>query len=384
MNTATRSAREAQSRRFYAPDYRRRLRDAGTFSTLSASANVVLAALCDRANAAGVAWPAVETMARDYGLGESTVRRALGELVALGLVLAVRRAGKVSRYVLTTPKMGTGMSFQGAEDDVDPSRIGPPPLSNRAPIMTRDHDQDHQKQHDSAASGVVVVVDDLSNEELAAATPPADRREMDVDMIALLTPDLVDRAREIGLAPAKVNRYGAERVRGVLDALEAERARKVIGNPAGWAMKALAEDWELTGTARQCALPIASIAVAAARPPEGTRWAREKETGVKLEVFDVNDTRAQLAGGVAVPAHRWDAWEWFIDRDGQVLGAEDDGGAVTVADDAAAVEKRGALAWVAAWATIRSRTSIDLEAKLEAAGLTFNEWVAYRAAENRA
>jgi hypothetical protein len=78
LNAAHRPERQAQ--RWYAPDYRRRLRDAGAFRSLSTSAQVVLAALGDRANAAGVAWPAVETTARDYGIAESTVRRALGEL----------------------------------------------------------------------------------------------------------------------------------------------------------------------------------------------------------------------------------------------------------------------------------------------------------------
>lgn len=374
LNTATRSAREEQPRRFYAPDYRRRLRDAGALATISASANVVLAALCDRANAAGVAWPSVETIAKDYGLGESTVRRAIGELVAAGLVLAVRRAGKVSRYVLTAPKMDAPTSVKASENGVDPARIETSPLPHRAPIMANDHLHDHQEQHVSAV-GAEVVVDEIRPEENPAATPPVKASED--SMIALLTPDLVDRARAIGLGPAKVNRYGAERVRGVFDALEAERARKVIGNPAGWAMRALAENWELSKPDQQRVLPDRSIEADAARPPEGTRWAREKDTHVVLEVLDMNETRVQLAGGVAIPAHRWGAWEWLADHPDLGAQAESDLDASAMVDDPSAAEKRGALARVAAWATIRVRTEPELEAKLAAAGLTVEEWGAY-------
>lgn len=376
MNIATRSAREDHPRRFYAPDYRRRLRDAGALANISASANVVFAALCDRANAAGVAWPSAETIASDYGLGESTVRRAIGELVAVGLVLAVRRAGKVSRYVLTTPKMGASSSGKASDDGGHPARIETLPLPHRDPIMTNDHLHDHQEQHDSAI-GAAVVVDEIRFEKSLAAKPPADTSEED-GMIAMLTPDLVDRARAIGLGPAKVNRYGAERVRGVLDALEAERTRKVIGNPAGWAMRALAENWELPKAVQQRALLITSTASAAAHPPEGTRWAREKNTDVVLEVLDVNESRVQFAGGIAVPAHRWGAWEWLVDHPGQPADAEGDVAASPMADGTIDAERRGTLARVAAWATIRVRSDLELEAKLAAAGLTIEEWRDYK------
>lgn len=382
MNAATRSAREAQPCRFYAPDYRRKLRDAGAFATLSASANVVLAALCDRANAAGVAWPSVETIARDYGLGESTVRRALAELVACGLVLAVRRAGKVSRYVLATPNADADSEAQGAQDGSDPARIGPPPRSNRAPIMTIDHDQDHPEQHDNGAGRtVVVVVERPLAEESAAAAPAAEGIEKDAaepDMIALLTPDLVERARALGLQPAKVNRFGAARVRAVFDALEAERPRKAIGNPAGWAMRALEGQWALPGADEAGGRPDRMGAAPGNRPPMGVARAREKSSGIELEVLDVNEVRVQLVGGVAVPAHRWDDWEWLAGQPAQAP-VDLDHHTTTAASDSSDAERRGVLARVAAWAAIRPRTAGEVEAKLTAAGVALDEWAAYRA-----
>lgn len=375
LNTAPRSAREAQPRRFYASDYRRRLRDAGALATISASANVVLAALCDRANAAGVAWPSVETIGKDYGLGESTVRRALGELVAVGLVLAVRRAGKVSRYVLKAPEEATGTITQAAQDGADPARFERAPLSNRAPIMTNDHLHDHQEQHDSSElAAEVVVVGEKPSGETTAATPPTTAVEN--EPIDLLPADLVGRVRALGIAPAKVNRHGAERVRCVLAALAVERARRPIASPAGWAMKALAEGWELPddGVTR-------SPSAAAMQLPEGTRWARAKETGVELEVLDVNDVRVQLAGDVAVPVHRWSEWEWLVELPGQEPGAEVLVSELAPVGEAIAAGKREVLARVVAWASLKYRTPAELAVKLAAVGVTAEEFEAYRVAQ---
>lgn len=385
MNAAHRPSQPAPARRWYSPDYRRKLRDAGAFRTLTASAQVALGALCDRANAAGVAWPTVETIARDHGLGESTVRRALGELVEAGLVLAVRRAGRVSRYVLVTPQ---APDLTPVDPESDPSQIGPPPLSNRAPIMIRDQIHDHKNQHDSAEIvAPVVVEEEFPGEETAAASPPAGSLENEGNdsAITMLAPDVVDRARAIGLAPAKVNRYGSDRVRWVLDALAAAHARHPIGKPAGWVMQALRENWELPGAVAQHALPIATAAAAAARPPKGTCWARERGAAIALEVLDVNESRVQLAGGIAVPVHRWSGWEWFAEDPGAPADAredaemEDEG--LMPADSELAPEKRADLARVSAWAMIRKRTPAELAAKLEAEGLPLDEWEVYQAAQ---
>lgn len=386
MNAAHRPDQPAPAKRWYAPDYRRKLRGAGAFSALSASANVVLAALCDRANAAGVAWPSIETIAHEYGLGESTVRRALGELVAAGLALSVRRAGKVSRYVLVIPQAA---GAPPVDRENDPAQIGPPPRSNRAPIMISDQIHDHENQHDSAEIGAPVVVgEEPSTEESAAASPPASNIESEISetAIALLSPDVVDRARALGLAPAKVNRYGSDRVRCVLEALDAARARHPVGNPAGWVMQALRENWELSGAAVQRDV-VANASVAPARPPDGTRWARELGTSSALEVLDVNASRAQLAGGIAVPAYRWSGWEWFAENPGTPAATaeetemEDEG--LTPAASELAPEKRGDLARVLAWAMLRKPAPGGLAAKLEAEGLTLDEWEAYQAAQAR-
>lgn len=57
----------------------------------TASSSLVLLRLADRADTDGVCWPGHECTARDLALGERTVRQALVELQAAGLVVARAR-----------------------------------------------------------------------------------------------------------------------------------------------------------------------------------------------------------------------------------------------------------------------------------------------------
>lgn len=384
MNAAHRPERQVQ--RWYAPDYRRQLRNAGAFRTLSASAQVVLAALGDRANAAGVAWPAVETIARDYGLAESTVRRALGELAGAGLIILSRRAGKVSRYALVIPLALRGAGPTPLESGGDPSGIEPPPLSNPAPIMTMDHFMDHEKQHNSAepVAGVVVVEEEeISTEEPAAAAPYADRLEKVASdgPIDLLEPDVVARARELQLAPAKLHRYGSARVRAVIEALSAERGRRAISSPAGWVMQALRENWQLPGVIIWNKRDKdGGVAV----PPKGTRWARPGGASVAVEILDMTNERVKLVDGSVIPAHHWEHWEWLTERPCMVEStgnAQKPGGEMMSTDVAIAPEMRTTLARVTAWAAVRPRAAAELAAKLVEVGVTCDEWRDHRATQ---
>lgn len=67
---------------------------------LSAHDALVLLALVDYADTAGIAWPSQYTLARDLGLARSTVQGALGRLVAAGVVVEHEpgRQGRSTRY----------------------------------------------------------------------------------------------------------------------------------------------------------------------------------------------------------------------------------------------------------------------------------------------
>lgn len=420
-----------RSTRFYAPDYRRRLRDAGLFRDLSPSEHVVLAALGDRANASGVAWPAIETIAEQYGLGESTVRQAIKHLARRGLLAIVRQAGRVNTYRLVFPPELSEAGGAPLESEPHPSRIWPPPPRNLAPIMTNDHSNEHDQQQHAGTPACEEVVAAASRECVESFLPctgggrtcnsseeerwrmpsptgpawmagtdpsPACGRgdasvgsqakgdERKDEIVMLLTAELVERVRELGLAPAKVNRYGEERVRWVLERLEAERQRKVIGNPAGWVLRVLADTWNEPLPVRQLGLPFAEAAAAASRPPAGTRWARDTVTGKVIEVERVDDDSVKFADGSRLPARMWsDGWEWLAEHPD--AGASE---SVDQVEPAAAGEegedpvRRTALALITTWMAIGTRTPAQLMAKLEARGLTLDDWEAYQAARELA
>ncbi|MDB5098279.1 MAG: hypothetical protein JWM80_2700 [Cyanobacteria bacterium RYN_339] len=164
-------------------------------------------------------------------------------------------------------------------------------------------------------------------------------------------------------------------MRWVLDRLETERSRKIIGNPAGWVMRTLEATWGDPVPVLQQRLPFARVAAEAARPPEGTRWGQHKTTGEVLEVDDLNDDRVRFTGGfnaLVVPAHLWAEWDWLAERP----QAEPVSGTEPGPDPV----RQTALAMVAAWMAIGTRTSDQLEARLAARGLTRDEWEAYQAA----
>lgn len=375
-----------RAHRFYAPDYRRQLRDAGAFRALSPSEQVVLAALCDRANASGIAWPAVETIATQYGLGESTVREAIKRLTTRGLVLVVRQAGRTNTYRLTLPtSMGQPAGDPPPERQTCPSRKAPLPLQNLAPIMTNDHPNDHDQQHHARARALEAAASLASpatgEETPALSAPEASQNDRATDApIDLLSPELVEQVRTLGLAPAKLNRYGADRVRWVLERLETERARKVIGNPAGWVVQVLKDTWSDPLPVLQQRLPFARAAAEASRPPAGVRWGKNKATGKVLEVEDMNDDRVRFAGGfnaLVVPAHLWGDWEWLAEHPHEESRPQAGDVELPTEPDPT---RQTALAIIAAWMAIGTRTSDQLEAKLTARGLTRDEWEAYQGA----
>ena len=67
--------------------------DAGYVRRISATATVVYLYFCRRSGEDGSCWPAQGTMAKDLGMSERTIRRAITELEAEGLVEVERDTG---------------------------------------------------------------------------------------------------------------------------------------------------------------------------------------------------------------------------------------------------------------------------------------------------
>jgi hypothetical protein len=195
----------------------------------------------------------------------------------------------------------------------------------------------------------------------------------------------------------KVNRYGAERVRWVLDRLDVERQRKVIGNPAGWVVQVLKDTWNEPVPVLRPGLTSVAATVAAAGPPEGTRWARHREGGAVFEVDAVTDACARFGGGFnagVVPAHHWGEWEWFTEHPEGVFAVTDESRGIDSYESGAQEPREGAsdesgvspeplagkqrrLGLVAICAALPKTTSEKLAAMLERHGLTRAELDAY-------
>lgn len=90
------SVSPGQLRSGYGPIYRYLSRCGGI---ITPAAKLVLLNILERLGQKGMAWPSQETIAADTGFSEPTVRRALSELSALGLLAKHRRGqGLTNQY----------------------------------------------------------------------------------------------------------------------------------------------------------------------------------------------------------------------------------------------------------------------------------------------
>ncbi|HEY2303910.1 MAG TPA: helix-turn-helix domain-containing protein [Acidimicrobiales bacterium] len=76
--------------------------------TINPTAKLVYLALALRAGKDGRAWPSITQLAKDTGLGRSTIRRALGQLAEQELVTVFHRPGS-SSIVTATPPATSGV-----------------------------------------------------------------------------------------------------------------------------------------------------------------------------------------------------------------------------------------------------------------------------------
>lgn len=189
-------------------------------------------------------------------------------------------------------------------------------------------------------------------------------------VVGPLGADLLARLAEVGVDEGLAATYGPDRVRWALDALDAASTRGQMVAPGAWIERLLLDNFGRPTAVVQRELPFAAAAARAAAPPTGTRWARERETGLLFTVLDVDGVRVQLAGNVAVPAHLWANWEWLT-REPEGLNAP----TTPAAED----PRRVALARMAAWIKLRKRLPSEIEEKLESLGLTLRDWADYTA-----
>ena len=97
-------------------------------ATGRSSSKLVLLALADRADDAGLAYPSVNTLADDTELDRKTVMPALAHLEGLGLIRCDRGSGKSTRYQLAmTAVEGIAMATQPAPKTGPVQKTAPVP-----------------------------------------------------------------------------------------------------------------------------------------------------------------------------------------------------------------------------------------------------------------
>lgn len=122
------------------------------------------------------AWPSVETIAKDAGVGKSTVRRIICSLEHNGVLKVTRRANKTSKYIVDLSMR------EVSERDVTPLNARGPDLSMREGEYTREYTREH------TPAGRPARVVDMKAEEIAKALqdePTLNDREM-VDKLDLM------------------------------------------------------------------------------------------------------------------------------------------------------------------------------------------------------
>lgn len=102
----------------------------------------VLMAMCEYADATGVCWPSLPTLARMTGYHRATVWRCIESLIAAGLVMKSSGRGKSSTYrlMLTAPRLPAEGRRSAVWDEREPAmneRAFPQQLST--PVAERDH-----------------------------------------------------------------------------------------------------------------------------------------------------------------------------------------------------------------------------------------------------
>lgn len=128
---ARQAARQPSQRRKVSPSTirRRTIRKLSTLKVIKGRSTLVLFALESYCDEAGYCWPSQVTLASVTGLDKRTVIRAVGDLIAAGLVVKIKRPRggwtdkRANAYRLTLPDTET-IEEKLAEKDAAAQRIG--------------------------------------------------------------------------------------------------------------------------------------------------------------------------------------------------------------------------------------------------------------------
>ena len=256
--------------------YRQQLRRSGALNRLSQSAALVLLALADFADPAGNCWPSVGRIVAENPVSERSARRALRELEAAGLLVAVERPGHTTLYRLVmdapTPATPATMAPLPGQYDRHPGQRGP--QNKSAKPRTEETNQE-------APTALAVVSPEDSfpiNDEAQEAAPASER----------LPADLYEALKRLNVrAPWRLAHYGEDRIREVLTAL-ARRAG--VKDRAAWLVTALRDNWSFDAGGNEAQADTAT---------KETRDRIDAATAFKAQLNTPDEARRSKLGLVA-------------------------------------------------------------------------------------
>lgn len=245
-----------------------------------AADRLLMLALADNANDAGVCWPSIATLARKCAVGRRALIDTLGRLEAAGFLVVVRTSGKGNVYRLVAGAVGTREGDRtGADDDTGaPVRTGGREVPRTGPVQRAAPEPSENPQHKqqqparpmperrgaAVPAGTAVTAAVIRLKE--GANRQGDPVEAETaDAAAMLT----GRGLDAGPALALARKHGASAVRGACGRFDADAASG-RGHTAGWLVAAL-RDGYASGDGHRGSALLTYAAMLDATAREGTR-----------------------------------------------------------------------------------------------------------------
>jgi len=240
------------------------LYDAGHLAGLKATEIKVLWAFLRHADADGVAFPGPESIAKNIGVSERNVYRALRGLAAKGTVVTLDAGGGrnnvAKRRVVLPETLAQGVRVS---DDGNPDKSASKTLAQGG----KKHWRKSSKNPDSLRQTNSTENNSMKDTATAAAAPPDAAA---ASLLILLKKEGIDRRTAEHLVT-----FGEQRVRDAIASADFKSQRRTLKSRGGYIRKFLEEEWELPAELQR----KRKIGEALSNLPEGSRRLGAEQKG---------------------------------------------------------------------------------------------------------
>lgn len=203
---------------------------------LGAHERIVLLELWRRSNFDGEAWPSVETIARDTGMGARRARQAVRKLEDAGAIETARSAGRLANVYLVVPEwvqavLAINPAPHAALDDSgsaadtgnpaqnvpNPAQIAPNPAPRAAEVLLKCPRRTSREE--GTPDGAGCVLSQAQNAKTEDPTPPPEKLTEEKDRIEARPPvrTVEQVAAAIGQAGDRLGSNAGKRARRIAE-----------------------------------------------------------------------------------------------------------------------------------------------------------------------